>query len=318
MKKEYTVESFKRKLRDKEEIVEKRKQMLSDRFPEIALLIKSIDECAIDAIMSGADAQAFEKKMHELNVKLMNELVKIGFPSDYLEIKYDCSICKDRGFINGRKCACLEKYLSKNIGDDSLSLRAGSFKEFDPSLFSTRKNKKGVSPRENILKNRKTALEFVENFDEDTEMLGLIFSGEAGTGKSFLAASIGKTLSKNHSVICLSAREFEDRIKDFSNPNLNEEKNRMYECNLLILDDLGIETQSDYMNNEILKLLNDRKLYGKKMIITTNLSLVDIRDKYMSRIYSRLVSDFVFLRFFGDDVRIAKRLRNSIKSNTKG
>ena len=116
----------------------------------------------------------------------------------------------------------------------------------------------------------------------------------------------------------MTAREYEDRIKSFSNPNLDEDKNRMYECDLLILDDLGIETKSDFMNRELLKLINDRSVHSRKMIITTNLSLIDIRDKYMSRIYSRMVSDFKFLRFYGDDARIVKRLRKNSKTNQKG
>lgn len=314
----YTVESFRNRHKEREAEISRRKNDVSGKYPEIDKVLKDINECAVNSIIGSVSKEQFQREMDTLNARLGDILAEKGYPRDYLELKPECSVCNDIGFTDGRKCECLKRYLSRNKADNAINLFPGSFEEFDAGLFSTKRNGQKNSPKENIIKNRMVAEDFVKNFDDRDSYLGLIFSGEAGTGKTFLAVAAGKAISENHSVICLTAREFEERIKNFSNPNLSEEKNRMYECDLLILDDLGIETQSDFMNGEILKLISDRSIHSRKMIITTNLSLIDIRDTYKSRIYSRLVSDFIFLRFYGDDIRIVKRLKKSSKSNKKG
>lgn len=313
MAKRHTVESFLERHRRRAAMLEKRKTDTAEKYPEIKNILDDINRSALDAIISDISREKFEEQLEDRRENLRTALKARGLAPDWLDENPECEICGDRGFIDGHTCTCLERYLRMNSEDDTLSNREGRFEDFDFNLFSQARNAKGISPRENMRRNRAVALEFVKGFDDKDTPSGFIFSGEAGTGKSFLAASIAREVSKNHSIMFLTAREFEDRIKNFSNPNLYEDKSRMYECDLLVLDDLGIETQSDFMNGEILKLIEDRMINRRKLIITTNLSLMDIRDKYKSRIYSRLVSDFIFLRFFGDDIRIQKRIKKSRK-----
>ena len=75
-------------------------------------------------------------------------------------------------------------------------------------------------------------------------------------------------------------------------------------CDLLIIDDLGAEQVTDFATNELFNLINKKLLNNKKMLISTNLSLLEISNIYTTRLYSRLLGNFKLFKFYGDDVRI--------------
>lgn len=307
----HNIIEFNNKRLNKEKELTKKIYYLKNNYPSIKKALDEINNYGIKACSENIKKEDFDKKNKELNENLQKELSKLGFDKNYLEIKYDCKKCKDTGYINGHMCSCLREYLYKTKTTHPLLMRDGNFDIFDENLFSEKNFKNNISPKENILKNKQQALKFINDF-EDNNNIGLLMSGTVGSGKTFLAAATGKVLlKKGYDVICLTAKEFEDTIKNFSNPSLEDKKIDILNTDLLILDDLGIETQSEYVNNELLKLFDYRITYNKKMIITTNLTLNEIRDKYKSRIYSRIVSNFKYLKFFGPDLRIAKKINKN-------
>ena len=77
-------------------------------------------------------------------------------------------------------------------------------------------------------------------------------------------------------------------------------------CDLLIIDDLGTELTTEFSKVELFNFLNSKLLRKKKMLISTNLTIENLKDKYDERIYSRLVGDFNLFKFLGDDLRIKK------------
>lgn len=299
----------KRKLKEKE--LERKIDYIKQNYPKIKEILNEINELGISACLGNVSSKEYKEKEIKLNNQLREELIKKGFDENFLEVKFDCNKCKDTGYINGHMCDCLKEFLHFNVKPHPLLFRKGSFEEFDENLFINEAKKGEISPRENILKNKQQALRFINEFNDNNNTMGLLMSGSVGSGKTFLAAAIGKILlKKGYSVVCLTAREFEDAIKNFSNPSLEDDKQNILNADLLILDDLGIETQSEYVNNEILKLIEYKITYNKKMIITTNLTLNEIREKYKSRIYSRIIGSFKYLKFFGPDIRIIKKLKN--------
>ena len=70
-----------------------------------------------------------------------------------------------------------------------------------------------------------------------------------------------------------------------------------------------------YLINNVVKIalfklfyvINERMLRKKSTIISTNLSLSDIRDIYSERIFSRITSSYTILKLFGNDIRMMKR-----------
>ncbi len=81
------------------------------------------------------------------------------------------------------------------------------------------------------------------------------------------------------------------------------------DCDLLIIDDLGTELSNAFTNSKLFYCLNERFIRKKPILISTNLSIDKISQIYSERIFSRLSSNFTFLKFYGDDIRIKKKLQ---------
>ena len=121
-------------------------------------------------------------------------LKSLNLPKDYLSLKYNCSICKDTGYIieNGKTtmCSCLKQKIF-NIEYNQKNgniIKNQNFENFNINLYSDKSDEKKynskLSPRENILDIKNAAINFIENFDyENTK--NLIFSGGTGLRKNF-------------------------------------------------------------------------------------------------------------------------------------
>ena len=137
----------------------------------------------------------------------------------------------------------------------------------------------------------------------------LLFCGETGTGKTFLANCIAKSLlDKEKIVIYQTAFKLLEILEEirFRDSDNKEKYNLLFETDLLIIDDLGTEMTNTFTNSELFNIINSRLLSNKKTIISTNLSPMEIMDRYDDRIFSRLFSKFTVLHFFGKDLRWEK------------
>ena len=83
------------------------------------------------------------------------------------------------------------------------------------------------------------------------------------------------------------------------------------ESDLLIIDDLGTESINSLKLSELFTIINTRILnlnnHITKTIISTNLSLQELQQKYEERIFSRTAGNYTPLKIFGDDIRIKKK-----------
>ena len=86
----------------------------------------------------------------------------------------------------------------------------------------------------------------------------------------------------------------------------------IYNCDLLIIDDLGTEMSNRFTVSQLFVCLNERILRQKSTLISTNLALEDLKNIYSERIFSRITSSYTVLRLTGDDIRIQKKLMNRI------
>ena len=103
-------------------------------------------------------------------------------------------------------------------------------------------------------------------------------------------------------------KDIADKVKaDEFYVELNQ---KIFEVDLLIIDDLGTETMNAAKFSELFNIINTRLLKGKKMVISTNLTTQEIKNLYEERIFSRLVGDFSILRFIGEDIRVLKKKIN--------
>lgn len=257
--------------------------------------------------------QEYKSKIEELTNEKKSLLVKNGVPDWYMSIEYKCDTCKDKGFLeNGNKCNCLkQEIISATYKMSNLSriLDKENFSNFDLSLFSTEKGQNNISPFENMESNILPICDrFVINFDKDNGE-NLLFYGDTGVGKTYLCNCIAKSLlDKGYLVIYQTAFKMFEIIEDYKFKNTDhhiskENYENLFDCDLLIIDDLGTELTNSFTNSELFNILNTRLLAGKKTIISTNLDIMQLSQNYAIRIFSRIFDKFNPLKFIGKDLR---------------
>lgn len=185
--------------------MEIRKKELYDRIPRLQIIENELNSCAIQSAMSilsnntSSALDTLQEKVSNLKEERISILKKDGKTLDYLSPIYECSKCKDTGYIteNGKTvmCSCLKQkilnieYNSSNIGN----LDRENFKKFNINLYSDEVNEEkynsDISPRENIKIIGKEVKKFIKNFDNPNEK-NLLFSGGTGLGKTFLSNCI--------------------------------------------------------------------------------------------------------------------------------
>lgn len=234
-------------------------------------------------------------------------LLSAGLPQDYLEPVYDCPDCKDTGYSHGQKCHCFK--------DREITLlyeQSGIRRTLDSDNFSSLSYE--YYQGEDLLRFQNavtTCRNFVNNFNSDYH--NLFFYGTVGTGKSFLSGCIARELIESgHSVIYFSASGLFDTLSkakfDYRNTEeLHKAYEDLFQCDLLIIDDLGTEYTNSFINSQLFSLINERHLAQKAIIISTNLSLEDFRNRYSDRIFSRITSHYEICKITGPDIRMYKK-----------
>jgi DNA replication protein DnaC len=143
-----------------------------------------------------------------------------------------------------------------------------------------------------------------------TDSGNLLFVGNTGLGKTFLSACIARAAAdKGYSVAYESAPHLFAKLeKNRFDPDetTRMETDKLHNCDLLILDDLGTELPGNFVTAALYSLVNDRLLSGKPMVISTNLNVDEIARRYSPQIGSRLQGSFQRLTFVGEDIRVLK------------
>lgn len=257
-------------------------------------------------------------------------LQRYGFPADYLDMTYHCPLCRDTGYLNDsnasdypsagmEKCGCFKQMETQLLYDQSGLTEVLQRENFDHFSFSYYSNKPedavdGCTPYQNMEQHVLPACtDFIRTFQGSSRHL--LLYGDPGVGKTFLTNCIARELlNRGCSTVYLSATRLFDICSDnaFRAGTASEESLALYHslfsCDLLIIDDLGTEMTNSFTVSSLFSVINERILRGKSIVISTNLSLRNIRDTYGERIFSRITSGFTLLRLFGSDIRLKKTL----------
>lgn len=286
-----------------------------DGYQELSKSIASISVSCGKKLLAGDD-RALEE-LHQILGELSKAkealLVQAGYPADYLSPIYDCPDCKDTGYIGTAKCHCFKQAII-----DLLYEQSGIRDVLERENFSTLSYE--YQQGEDLLRFQKTVAackQFIKTFNSDYH--NLFFYGTVGTGKSFLSNCIAKELIESgHSVIYFTSAGLFDILSqnrfDYRNKaELQNCYNDIYDCDLLIIDDLGTEYTSPSFPSLLFSLLNERHLKEKATLISTNLSLEDIMNRYSDRIFSRISDNYTICRFTGSDTRLTKKILQNRK-----
>ena len=172
----------------------------------------------------------------------------------------------------------------------------------------------GKTSLENMRKVYETCREFADSFIPGRK--NLLFTGPAGAGKTFLSNCIADALIRQgFSVVYLPAGRLFETLADATFERTDASKDSysyILESDLLIIDDLGAEMNNSFINSQLFFCLNERNLRKRSTLISTNLTLNQMRDNYTERVTSRLVEQYVICHFFNSDIRVKKRLQGVV------
>ena len=199
-----------------------------------------------------------------------------------------------------------------------LDLGGQSFETFSLSWYSdTYDPALGISPRKNMARILEICRNYAETFSQDSG--SLLLTGDPGLGKTFLSAAIARVVSGDGwSVVYDTAgsifRRFESqKFRREDEEEADADVERVLHCDLLILDDLGTEMTTAFVQSALYQIVNTRLMEKRATILSTNLSMVErnneIASRYSPQIASRIEGEYQVLPFFGEDIRILKRQR---------
>ena len=308
---------------DDESLLRRRRQEVYSKIPamrDVETAISSVGVTQARKLLDG-DSRALDTARTELADLFAHKkelLASAGFPEDYLELHYTCPDCQDTGYIGTEKCHCFKKAIIDLLYQQSNLqgiLQTENFSSFRLGYYSSNHIDPltGRSSLEAIQTALKVCHGFVDTFFD--EFHNLLLYGDTGVGKTFLSHCIAKDLiDRAVPVIYFSAVQLFDLFAKNTFGSRREETSdiftHIYECDLLIIDDLGTELTNTFTASQLFACINERILRRKSTIISTNLALEDIKSIYSERIFSRLSSAYTMLRLTGDDIRIQKKLLN--------
>lgn len=200
---------------------------------------------------------------------------------------WDCVICEDLGQVGGKPCHCQkESQTTSRFQHSGLphKLTLMSFANLDLSVYQDPGDMAGKVARLQVLCQALAAKEPMGN---------LIFTGGVGRGKTHLAAAVANCLlEQGGRVRYWRVDDFLDSLRRVKYEEDLGEGDRFFrdlkEVDLLILDDLGAETLSEFSLNQLQRVIEDRNLANKTWIICTNLAINAIEARYDSRLADRL------------------------------
>ncbi len=245
-----------------------------------------------------------KKNLSEISATKLRLLTNAGYPSDYLEPIYDCPDCQDTGYSGNTKCHCFRRQITSLLYEQSgiqESLKENNFSTLSYDFYSGEDLERFKGAVD-------SCKDFIRQFPKGGQNLFLY--GSVGTGKSFLSGCIAKELlDQGYSVIYFSAVKLFDMISDYSFDHKNKESlynpyEDLYNCDLVIIDDLGTELTNNFVTSQLFHCLNERQLRKKSTIISSNLTLEELKTLYSDRIFSRITANYVFRKITGPDIRM--------------
>lgn len=303
-------EKYERAVRESEE----KKEFLRGKIPalrEIDALLAATGTKVIAAAMDGTDVEqkiaAIRKENEELTARRRALLRENGYPEDYSDVKYDCPLCFDSGFVGIDMCSCMKSAISDARLADSDMGRLAATQSFDSFSFSYYTGKDLEMVKSNYDKLRS----FAESFDGESGESFLLV-GATGLGKTHLSTAVGVTvIRRGYDVVYKSVQSM---LEDFETAQFRggdpESLRNYYDCDLLIIDDLGVELSNQFTVSCLYNVINSRINSRRSTIFSTNLTQSELREKYADRITSRLFGEYKPLLFSGVDVR-----RQKLKGN---
>ena len=305
-----------RRRENKENQANKIKEIYT-KIPQIEAidkLIKDIGFSSLKLASHNMDTSKYEEKIQNLKKEKEKLLIANGYPVDFMDLKYHHELCKDTGFVGTKECSCRKQLVIDDNYEKSglkAAINRENFKSFNMNLFSKNPYMNyQTSPYDNMVNIVGEIKAYINNFDKQT---GNIFIwGDVGRGKTFLINSIAKELlDRNYSVVYMTSTKLFKFLNDYHwafedrRENLEDLYEMIFDCDLLIIDDLGAEAHRSTDQSNLFDVVNERMNKGLPIILSSNLDEGMIDEVYGPRVFSRILgNNSKTYEIFGEDLRL--------------
>ncbi len=296
-------EQLKKRQEENKQITREKKEKAYIEIPQLWEINKKIGALVKLGVASETNVSDVKKALKDLVSERESLLLEKGYPANYLEDYYECPICKDEGFVGSEPCECYKKLIraeAYKLSNLSGRIDKENFSNFSLSIHSEQKYMECITEK---------AKRYCQK--DLTIKNNLLFTGPTGTGKTFLSSCIAKEfLDSGHFVLYLTATKISNIIDDakfrHEQPEHGEYLTMVNDCDLLIIDDLGTEYAFGYPQSQLFDILENRMLLGKRTVISTNMDLNELNQKYSPRLVSRILGNYEIFVFRGTDLRYQK------------
>ena len=318
------LQQFEEDRRGREERFQARRESVFRRQPRLREiddeLRSTMSRIITSALRHGTDPAPAVAVLREENLRIQAEkrqlLAQMGLPQDCLDEKPACPLCGDTGYRDGQVCRCLRQYYAREQQKElsrMLDLGSQSFDTFSLDWYPQEYDSAyGRSSRENMETVYDICADYAHQFGKRPG--NLLLFGAPGLGKTFLSAAIAREVSGNGwSVVYDTAGRVFQRFeaqKFTREEDAGDDVDRVLNCDLLILDDLGTEMTTAFVQSALYQIVNTRLMEKKSTILNTNLMPGEIARRYSPQLASRIEGEYQLLPFFGEDIRKLKKERN--------
>lgn len=253
--------------------------------------------------------------LQTVNAKIAAMLRDNGLAATALDPVYACPICRDEGYVydpSRHMCSCFETELNRRTFGELGLDDSHTFENFDADTFA-KDSPSPVSQRQMMMRNRGVCEAYADMYP-DTEVSDLLFTGQSGLGKTYLMHALAHRVTRRgFTVDYVSAFKLLDTMRRAYFENNSATLDALIAVPLLLIDDLGTEPLMENITvTQLFNLLNERQNRKMHTVISTNLSIPELKARYTERVASRLLDESrcKILKFIGDDVRPTLKKKN--------
>lgn len=303
----------------------RRRQVVGARAPQILSMLDERQRLISDSIRSIIERQMGKQpkgpviapeelpdRMALVNQRIEALLGQNGFPADYLDPIYRCKACRDTGYTGEpvrEMCSCLRGRLFQRLyGEIGLNEAAEqSFECFDLNVFPEELLPgRTYSQRQLMARAREVCEQWADNYP-NVQTRNILLMGQSGLGKTYLMHAMARRLlERGHEVLIMSAYRFLELARNAYFTNNPADIQALAEAEVLMIDDMGTEPLMENITIiQWFNLINERQTRGRGTVISTNLHIDELRERYTERIASRLLDNrqCQLIQLVGEDVR---------------
>ena len=292
----------------------RRRQEVIEKCPEIGEIMVQRQQTVLASIYSAFQLppeENLEEKVLKWNAGIKLLLRQNGYPENYLEPVCRCEKCEDTGYVGESKktlCACAQAMYAALVEKSGVFEMEQSFENYDETIFpDTPLPGTEVTQRQYMGVIRRRCEDYANALPQPAQKTLLLYGG-SGLGKTYLLRAIhARARERGVPALCLTANAFLRTAREAYFSRDQQGLDALYETELLLIDDLGTEPMLENITVEqIFNLINERQNARLCTVLSTNLTLTELKARYTERVLSRLLDkrNCLALHFLGEDVRL--------------